>query len=140
MEQSIDESHLIKKEGSEMRFDEQTDQVELVGKEEGEKRVLATMNFVPTNKQGFEIVYETAMKMASEHFQNHYQQIGWFPSGEYPDVMVKKREDNTWFAVSFLSQKRGGKDWSEFPAIHHDDRSEEEVLTDTVKQKTITKI
>lgn len=140
MEQPVDESRLVKKEGSEQRFDLNTDQVELVGKEEGDKRVLATMNFVPTGEKGFEIDYETAMKIASRHFEQHFNQIGWFPSGEYPDVTVKKREDGTWFAVSFLAKASKGKEWEEFPVIHHDDRSEKEALEDNLKNKSATKL
>lgn len=72
---------------------------------------------------------EEAEKIAAKHFERHCSQIGWWPSGEYPDIMVKKREDGTYFATAYLkeSTRNKVKDWDDFEHISIDTRTAEDV-------------
>lgn len=108
-----------KKEGSEQKFDLDTEQFELVGEDHGAKRVLSTMNFVATDARGMNISMEEAEKIAAKHLEIHCSQIGWWPSGEYPDIMVKKREDGSYFATAYLKESTRNKvlHWEDFPRI-----------------------
>lgn len=108
-----------------------TDQVELVGEDHGAKRVLSTMNFAATDARGYNLSMEDAERIAAKHFEIHCSQIGWWPSGEYPDVMVKRREDGTYFASAFLkeSTKRKIIGWEEFPRIGVNTQTDDDIHT-----------
>lgn len=108
--------------------EEQTDQFELVGEDVGEQRVLSTMNIVPVNETGRKLEREEVMQIAMRHFEQHFNEIGWHPSGEYPDVIVKQKEDGTWLGVAFLKNSgSGSKDWGDFPRVGVDTRTAADV-------------
>lgn len=115
-----DVDRLKKREGSEQRFDEQTDQFEIVGKDEGEKRVLSTMQIVPVNQRGQTLTREQVLQIAMKHFEIHFARIGWTPSHDYgpQDVVINQREDGNWHAVAWLAKARASaKEWDDFPKV-----------------------
>lgn len=109
--------------------EEQTDQFEVVGEDGGEKRVLSSMNIVATNNVGQQLTKDQVVEIATKHFEKHCSQIGWWPSGEYPDVTVKRREDGSWFAVAFLKESTHNKvkSWEDFPHVGVDTRTAADV-------------
>ncbi|MHB8744874.1 MAG: hypothetical protein ACYC9L_17430 [Sulfuricaulis sp.] len=92
------------------------------------KRVLSVMNLLPdpldkTHKYA-RLTQRVVLEIATKHFVRHCKNIGWWPSGEAPDVIVKRRDDGTWFAVSYLKQStyHKVKDWNEFPRVGVDEQ------------------
>lgn len=88
------------------------------------------MNIVATNKKGQSWDREKILEIATKHFEVHCSQIGWWPSGEYPDVIVKQREDGSWICTAYLRQSTYNKvkDFDEFPRMKVDNRTSEDVL------------
>lgn len=118
------------------RFDVDTPTFDIAGPDVGAKRVLATINFVAVDPRGKEIDLKTAMDLATKHLYAHCEQIRWWPSGEYPDVVVKKREDGNWFGVAFLKEGgSGSKDWGDFPHIEVDSRTSDDVAREEAAKK-----
>lgn len=118
------------------RIDAETPLFDIAGANVGGKRVLATINFVAVDPRGKEIDLKTAMDLATKHLYAHCEQIKWWPSGEYPDVVVKKRDDGNWFGVAFLKEGgHGSKDWGDFPHIDVDDRTSDDVKREELARK-----